>query len=142
MMCFVQGELVPQPLESHVWDGSNVGSCVVEYVGVGSLDLYGGLRSSTLKRLGVILWVPTILYKTVYIQETPSVVSNDNYNILCMFFFFFSFRRASCVYSMDNRFLVFCIHLWSEIIKLYANTCLLAWHYSTLWLSSVFIFSI
>lgn len=42
MLCFVLGEIVSQPLEPRGWDGGSVGSCVVGYVGVRSLDLYGG----------------------------------------------------------------------------------------------------
>lgn len=43
-MHFVLGQPFPQPLESHGWDSEDVGSSVVDIVGVGTLDLYGGFR--------------------------------------------------------------------------------------------------
>ena len=44
MVRFVLGDHNPQPLESHRWDGGDIGANVVEFVGGGSLDKYGGSR--------------------------------------------------------------------------------------------------
>lgn len=44
MVSLIMGEAIPQQLESQGLDGGNVSSCVVEYVGVGSFDLFDGFR--------------------------------------------------------------------------------------------------
>jgi hypothetical protein len=38
VMCVILDVPIPHPLESHGWDGGNVDSYVVKYVGVKSLD--------------------------------------------------------------------------------------------------------